>query len=277
MLGTKLKKGISEKGLEINVHPKIRSLFLDWGREYRKKGMERAAFLFSRVEKLLPSRKGIVLDLGCGEAYTSIYCLKYYPCVIGLDLSIKVLKKAKKKMKSQRVKGLNLINGDALKLPFKDDTFDVVLTYDMYEHIQHQDELLKEIYRVIKHGGILVLTTGNRLFPLDRHTMLWFIDYFPKKIADIYVKLMKRGNSYEVFQPTYWSLKKKIAKYFDILLLDGNSSINLIEKVYLGYFRKYKKILIILKALSKLGIFKFITPKFVVVSQKRKKNIKQEG
>ena len=231
MLEARLKKGNSEKGLEINACPKIRSFFLDWGEEYKKKGMKRAAFLFSRVEKFLPPRKGLVLDLGCGEAYTSIYCLNYYPYVIGLDLSIKVLKKAKEKAKSQRVKGLDLINGDALKLPFKDDTFDVVLTYDMYEHIQHQDELLREVYRVIKPRGILVLTTGNRLFPLDRHTMLWFIDYLPKKIADIYVKLMKRGSSYEVFQPTYWSLKKKIAKYFDILLLNGSSPINLIEKV----------------------------------------------
>ena len=108
--------------------------------------------------------------------------MNYYPYVIGLDLSIKALKKAKEKAKSQRAKGLDLINGDALKLPFKDDTFNVVLTYDMYEHIQHQDELLREIYRVIKPRGILVLTTGNRLFPLDRHTMLWFIDYLPKKL-----------------------------------------------------------------------------------------------
>ncbi|MFB0561705.1 MAG: class I SAM-dependent methyltransferase [Candidatus Lokiarchaeia archaeon] len=239
-----------------------------WGQEYLKKGMARTVFLFKKVAEHIPFEGSRFLDLGCGMANISIYCSRYFPYVVGLDLSANVLKAAKQNIKSQQAKGVNLINGDALWLPFADETFDMVLTYDMYEHVWKQDDLLKEICRVIKPRGFLVLTTGNRFFPLDRHTMLWFIDYLPKKLANHYVRLMKKSSSYDVFQPTYWSLKKKIAKHFKIIMLDGNSALDIMENVYRTYFRKYRTIIKALRGFAKIGIFKFITPKFIVISQK---------
>jgi len=245
----------------------VRRLFHDWGREYLEKGRSRAAFLFKIISEYIPLKGGILLDLGCGMANISIYFSKNYPHVVGLDIMANVLEKARQNINSQK-KVVNLVNGDALKLPFKDGTFDMVVTYDMYEHVKKQEDLLKEICRVIKPKGFLVLTTGNRLFPLDRHTMLWFIDYLPKKIANSYVRLMRREHSYEVFQPTYWSLKKKIAKHFRLIMLDGNSALDIMENVYGKYFHKYGKVIKSLRALAKIGIFKFITPKFIVISQK---------
>jgi len=240
----------------------------EWDREYLAKGIMRTTFLFKKIAEYIPLENKRLLDLGCGMGNVSIVGSKYSSYVVGLDILTTVLKRAKWRVDLRQIKGVYLVNGDALKLPFIDETFDLVIAYDLYEHVRDNDGLLKEILRVTNKEGFLVLTTGNRLFPFDRHTRLWFIDYLPKKLATRYVRLMNRGNSYEVFQPTYWSLLKKFCKYSKVITVDGDSALGLIENVYPLYFQRYRKIMPSLKVLAKMGIFKFVTPKFIVISQK---------
>lgn len=240
----------------------------DWDREYIKKGMIRTTFLFKKITEYISLEDKRVLDLACGMGNVSILGSKYCSCVVGFDISIDALRRTKWRVDLRRIRGVHLINGDALSLPFVDDVFDLVIAYDLYEHIKNKDNLLEEIFRVTKRKGFLALTTGNLFFPFDRHTLLWFIDYLPKKLATRYVRLMNRGNSYEIFQPTYWSLRKKICKYSKVIMFDGDSVLNMIEDTYPTYFRKYRKIMPLLRALVKIGIFKFITPKLIALSQK---------
>jgi len=240
----------------------------NWNREYIKKGIMRTTFLFKKIAEYIPLENKRLLDLGCGMGNVSIVGSKYSSYVVGLDISIKALERTKWRVDLRQIRGVHLVNGDALKLPFIDETFDLVMAYDLYEHVSNKDGLLEEMLRVTDKKGFLVLTTGNRLFPFDRHTQLWFIDYLPKKLATHYVRLTNRGNSYEVFQPTYWSLLKKFSKYSKVTMVDGDSALNLIENVYPAYFQKYRKMITSLKVLAKIGMFKFVTPKFIVISQK---------
>ena len=240
----------------------------DWNREYIKKGMMRTTFLFKKIAEYIQLENKRLLDLGCGMGNVSILGSKYSSHVVGLDISTKAVRRAKWRMDLREVKGAHLVNGDALKLPFIDEIFDLVIAYDLYEHVSNKVGLLEEIFRVTNKKGFLVLTTGNRLFPFDRHTQLLFIDYLPKKLATYYIKLENRGNSYEVFQPTYWSLLKELRKYSKATKIDGDSVLNLVENVYPEYFQKYRKMVTALKVLVKIGVFKFVTPKFIVISQK---------
>lgn len=240
----------------------------DWDQEYIRKGMVRANFLFKKIAEHIPLEGKRMLDLGCGMGNVSILGSKHCSRVVGLDISLNALKRTKWRVNLRQTKGVHLVYGDALKLPFLDEVFDLVIAYDLYEHVKDKDNLLEETFRVMKRKGFLVLTTGNRFFPLDRHTLLWFIDYLPNKLATRYVKLMKRGNSYEVFQPTYWSLWKKICKHSKVITLDGDSALDMIEDVYPAHLQKYRKIIPLLRVLSKIGVFKFVTPKLIVISQK---------
>lgn len=86
----------------------------------------------------------------------------------------------------------SFINGDVYSLPFKSDFFDVVYSFSALEHIERPQELLKQIYRVIKPGGSLFLTFPNPLYPIDGHTFLWFVPYLPHRLAGKYVKLRKK-------------------------------------------------------------------------------------
>ncbi|NJE25547.1 class I SAM-dependent methyltransferase [Thermococcus sp. MV5] len=108
------------------------------------------------VFSMIKSKNGKALDLGCG---TGNYTLELYTRgfdVVGVDLSEEMLKIARKKL--PRVK---FIRANAYSLPFKENTFDLVLTITMFEFIHKPELALNEIYRVLRPGGEVVIGTMN--------------------------------------------------------------------------------------------------------------------
>ena len=75
------------------------------------------------------------MDIGCGPGNEAIFLAKQGTDVTGIDLSSEVIDLAKKLADLQQVK-VNFIQGDALKLPFKDNTFDVVNDTFVFHHFQ---------------------------------------------------------------------------------------------------------------------------------------------
>lgn len=123
-----------------------------------------------------------LLDVGCGTGYL-INLLQYKDNTLfyGLDLSEEMLKMAK----SKNIRNAEFILGSADKLPFDDNSFDVVTCIQSFHHYPYPNEAMKEVHRILKKGGIYILSdTGvggiaawidnNILFPLmksgDCHT-----------------------------------------------------------------------------------------------------------
>lgn len=107
-------------------------------------------------EWLKPLKKGLVLDIGCGDGTNAKRIKKLGFDVFGVDISKQAVKKAQENGIKAKVVDLN-----TQKLPFEDNHFDVVWLTDVIEHVFWPDELLSEIYRVLKKGGYLYLTTPN--------------------------------------------------------------------------------------------------------------------
>lgn len=79
--------------------------------------------------------------------------------------------------------GLIFKQGDARELPFTDQSVDVVFSSAVIEHIgssNDQKRMLAECYRVAKQG--VFITTPNRWFPIEVHTLLPFLHWLPKKM-----------------------------------------------------------------------------------------------
>jgi 2-polyprenyl-3-methyl-5-hydroxy-6-metoxy-1,4-benzoquinol methylase len=79
---------------------------------------------------------------------------------------------------------------DALEM-YESDGFDLIVTAEVFEHIlpRHRVRKLQLLYSKLKPGGTLVITTPNRLFPLDTHTTgLWFAAWFPAPIGAWYAR-----------------------------------------------------------------------------------------
>jgi ubiquinone/menaquinone biosynthesis C-methylase UbiE len=77
--------------------------------------------------------------------------------------------------------GVRYVQGDALKLPFRDRSFDLVHSSAVLEHVgsfDNQARLIAECLRVARRG--VCLTTPNRWFPIEFHTQLPVVHWLPK-------------------------------------------------------------------------------------------------
>ncbi|MCS7223569.1 MAG: class I SAM-dependent methyltransferase [Armatimonadetes bacterium] len=106
--------------------------------------------LLSRYGYRLPSQS-LILDIGCGSG-GNLPLLSRWGKVVGLDPSPTALRWARQK------KIGFLVLGDGHHLPFQDRSFDLVTLLDVLEHMDDDRRGLKEVWRVLKPQGILILT-----------------------------------------------------------------------------------------------------------------------
>jgi methionine biosynthesis protein MetW len=97
-----------------------------------------------------------VLDVGCGDGLTSGIWLRDRGCdYIGVDVSENAVRDSSNAgFHAQKIE-------DAAKLPFPDDSFDVVVCIEVLEHLFSPHKAVEEIVRVLRPGGVLMLTVPN--------------------------------------------------------------------------------------------------------------------
>lgn len=110
---------------------------------YKKKGLSPYAAILSD--------KRNVLDIGCGQGEFEQQFMNFY----GIDISFKNIKKAASICKGR------LIQGDAIKLPIKDSSFEGVILNNVIEHFYPEEALLtlREVDRILKQDGFFLLAT----------------------------------------------------------------------------------------------------------------------
>lgn len=111
--------------------------------------------------------KGLrVLDAACGEGYGSALLARHATHVTGVDLSPEAIAHAKRAYAS--LANTEFIEASIAKLPLPDASFDVVVSFETLEHIPVQQEFIAEIARVLKPGGVLVMSCPNKLEYSDK-------------------------------------------------------------------------------------------------------------
>jgi len=97
-----------------------------------------------------------ILDVGCGPANITREIAITYPdtMVTGLDISSHRLLEASR---IQSVRNLNLIAGNVYKLPFPDNSFDLIFSRLLFEYLKQPLEALKEMKRICKTGGTVLI------------------------------------------------------------------------------------------------------------------------
>lgn len=99
----------------------------------------------------------IVVDLGCGDGEFSVRAIKQIGCkeMYGTEIWDDAIEKSSKK-------GLKVIKCDLNeKLPFDDGFFDVIISNQVLEHLWYPVQFIKEIKRILKDGGIAIISTEN--------------------------------------------------------------------------------------------------------------------
>ena len=126
------------------------------------------------LDQVAPITKDhVVVDVGCGSGNLTLHSAEKCKLAIGLDPS------------ESAVRFCNSINsnvhsifipatGDAL--PFPDESVDVVFFVEVIEHLDEPMKIISEIWRVLKKGGRVFVTTPNYAFPSFWPPMEWLAD-----------------------------------------------------------------------------------------------------
>ncbi len=106
-----------------------------------------------------------VLDVGCGIGLTACRLAKDFRCnVVGIDVSEKMAKWSKKNAKAEGVEGsAEFLVGDALHLPFRNETCDAVFAESVNAFIKDKGRAIAEYVRVVKGGGYVGLNEATWL------------------------------------------------------------------------------------------------------------------
>lgn len=204
-----------------------------------------------------------LLDIGCGMGGFLAYLQKKGIDAYGIDADAEMLRIGFAK---------NIIVGDIYAMPFKEETFDVVIGIDVFEHLQSQQLALQKMMSKIKHGGKLVLLNNNRLFPYDADTSLFFINYLPKKLAIRYLKI-RRNNLELSNNPTYFTFSKCLQKKETYKI--EVKGIFTVLGAYTEKYKRFRKIARIIENISyQIRFFQWIqwfAPKLCLIVDKLQK------
>ncbi len=111
-----------------------------------------------------------VLEIGCNTGYGTKIISRVCRRIIGVDLSASALKVA-----AERYSGANInyLLIDGLKLPFADGEFDLIISFQVIEHISNYNTYLSELKRVLSAEGMVIFTTPNARVRLDPGMKPW--------------------------------------------------------------------------------------------------------
>lgn len=145
-----------------------------------------------RIEELkqLGIKKGNILDIGCAYGYFLKECEKNRFSTFGVDISSYAIKIAEKNCSGK----LRVLDVDNHNLPFKSSLFDAVTLFDVLEHLENPYKLLREVFRVLKRGGIVyihfpvikrAITDKTHKTFLTIPTLKKVLSFFPCKVIKI--------------------------------------------------------------------------------------------
>ncbi len=115
-----------------------------------------------------------IIDVGCGDGFF-LHLLSSLPVkvnLLGFDYDKIVLGNAKKNLGNKKIR---LVKGSATNIPFKEKSFDKAIMTEVLEHIEDDKKALAEVKRILKPGGILLITVPSFNFPFLWDPINWIL------------------------------------------------------------------------------------------------------
>ena len=103
-----------------------------------------------------------VAEIGCGRGNFAIYLAKRGASVTAMDFSAAAIEIAKERSATEQV-NVNWLVGDAANIPLESQRFDLVISCECMEHVPNHRGMMKELARICRPGGRLILTTPSQL------------------------------------------------------------------------------------------------------------------
>lgn len=129
-----------------------------------------------------------VADIGCGAGAQSLMWAELGHQIHGLDVNEPLVELARKRA-VEAGRTLDFRVGSAVDLPWASESMDVCLMLELLEHVAEWQACLNEAARIVRPGGILFLTTTNKLCPVQQEFNLPAYSWYPASIKHRYERL----------------------------------------------------------------------------------------
>jgi len=133
------------------------------------------------------------LDIGCSSGIITSLLGDRFRMAIGMEIDQEAIQYAQHHSSSARVQ---FLAADSMALPFQDDSMDVIVCNHIYEHVPYADQMMDEVYRVLKEEGFCYFSAGNKYMVIEGHYGLPFLSWIPKSLAHLYLKVTGEGDFY---------------------------------------------------------------------------------
>jgi ubiquinone/menaquinone biosynthesis C-methylase UbiE len=141
--------------------PTIKEEFELWGSFHQHRHEMRYDLVADQVRAHVPNG-GLILDVGCGAALVAERIRDVDATYVGLDFPAHHIKFAADEFRGRQMRlRTEWVRGDGERLPFRDATVDVLVMSEVIEHLIQPALAVWELSRVLKPGGVFVMTTNN--------------------------------------------------------------------------------------------------------------------
>lgn len=147
----------------------------------------------------------VIADIGCADGYGTTFLADYAKEVTGVDYNEETLIIAKEKHKHKG--NLSFKQSVIPPLPFANESLDAITSFQFIEHIHGRLEFMKDVYRVLKPGGIFICSTPNAQMSIAR-------------------------NPFHVHEYTFDEMHTEAAKVFNNFTLKGLQGNNIVNNYY---------------------------------------------
>jgi SAM-dependent methyltransferase len=168
-----------------------------------------------------------VLDIASGEGYGTHLLSRVATSIVGVDVSDEAVAHASSKYRSPN---LAYVAARCTQIPWPDESFDVVVSFETIEHIHEQEAFLREVKRLLKPDGLFIISSPNRVEysektgykneyhvkELDRAEL--------KSLLDAHWATQKWFAQRPVFQSMVWPLDQQEIQSSRVLHVDGKSA-----------------------------------------------------
>lgn len=159
------------------------------------------------------------IDVGCSTGIMSHELSQYFGHLTGIDIDSPGIEHARRTYASDK---LSFELCDAMDTGLPAASFDVAICAHVYEHVPDSQRLVKEIFRLLKPGGVCFFAAENRLVLVEGDHRLPLLSVMPKSWAHRYLRLAGRGDHYYETHLTYWGLRALVS---DFELIDYTESV----------------------------------------------------
>lgn len=149
------------------------------------------------IDELLAIKPNAILDIATGTADLALECMRLKPAeIIGIDISNKMLDIGRHKIMAKGYQGIiRLEQADSEQLPYDEARFDAITVAFGVRNFEHLEEGLKEMYRVLRPGGKVVILEFSQP---DRFPVKQFYNFYSYKVMPkIGQMLSKERSAYE--------------------------------------------------------------------------------